>query len=580
MKSGLAGAVNDAVVRRLAGDRFFARGHEYFQQGQVVSLESDEESLRAVVRGGEDYAVTLRADDGILDYICSCPQGGTGDFCKHCVAAALAWLDQARPSAKKKGPRKPKKMTLADAAKILEDEEPGALLALILGWAGEDAPLRERILLHAARRSDPATALAEAERTFRSAVRVRGFLEYRAVSAWARNVNRAIDNFEQLFADGHAAALIPACESALGGLRAAVERIDDSAGHFTILSERLQRLHLAACEEAKPEPVNLAQRLFEWDMHGGFDIFHRAAETYAEILGERGLAEYRRLTAEDWAKVPVRGPADERSEWGRYFNITSVMEALAVASGDPEELIEVLKRDLSSPYQHLRVAKEYAALGRHEEALQWVEEGLRAFPRPDPRLREFAAGEYHHLGRSDEALRIIFAQFQDTPSLPSYLSLRNHAERTGAWTEWRDKAMAEVRRRVYAARASHGRRVDHSLLVEILLEEGDTGAAWQEAQAGGCAPHLWLQLAAARAEDHPADAAAVYLQRGEMAVAEVRDGRYGEAVELLEKAAALMRRLGRREEFIRDLERLRETYRIKRNFTKLLDERRASLYFA
>ncbi len=53
---------------------------------------------------------------------------------------------------------------------------------------------------------------------------------------------------------------------------------------------------------------------------------------------------------------------------------------------------------------------------------------------------------------------------------------------------------------------------------------------------------------------------------------------YDPAVDLLEKAAVLMKRMGRSQEFVEQMESLREQYRIKRNFVKRLDRRSKRLY--
>lgn len=45
----------------------------------------------ATVRGTRDYRVTLWVEDGDLASSCTCPVGGDGLFCKHCVAVALAY---------------------------------------------------------------------------------------------------------------------------------------------------------------------------------------------------------------------------------------------------------------------------------------------------------------------------------------------------------------------------------------------------------------------------------------------------------------------------------------------------------
>ena len=79
---------------------------------------------------------------------------------------------------------------------------------------------------------------------------------------------------------------------------------------------------------------------------------------------------------------------------------------------------------------------------------------------------------------------------------------------------------------------------------------------------------------------HPEDAVPIYLKQAEVAVTTARKSVYDNAVELLVKAAALMKRMGRSEEFVRQLESIRLKYKIKRNFVKRLEQRRKSLYLA
>jgi uncharacterized Zn finger protein len=583
-------ALNDAVVRRLAGDRSYRRGYDYVQHGHVESIEAVANSVRAVVRGSQDYTIVLSSDDGVLDYACDCPQGADGAFCKHCVAAALAWLNRDAVPTKAKSRGKIKEPTLADAAKVLRDEDKDTLLQMILEWAKDDDRFHERLLQYAARRLGPESGVAAANRAFDRAVRVHDFVHYREASAWARGVDDAIDNISRLLEDGQAGAVVELCESALRKLVGASGAIDDSDGRLSVLRDRLQDIHFRACQEAKPDPVALARRLLEWELHSELDVFYGAAERYAKILGAKGLKEYRQLAQAEWEKVPVRTAKDERSEWGKHFRITHIMESLARASGDIEELVAVMSRDLSHAYSYLRIAEVYREAGQHDKALMWAEKGLKAFSeRTDGRLREFAAEEYHRRRRHEDAMKLIWAEFSERPYLGTYRTLERHAKKSGNWPEWRERALAEIRRRIAKAReesrgqASHRwmrPNDDHSQLVEIYLHERDIEAAWREAQAGGCSDGLWLQLAAAREKEHPADAAPIYLKQAEAAVSATRNGRYDDPVALLVKTAAVMKRMGQSAEFVRQLEALRVKYKIKRNFIKLVEQKRKLLYLA
>jgi uncharacterized Zn finger protein len=444
--------------------------------------------------------------------------------------------------------------------------------------------------MYAARRSGLESGVAAASRAFERAVRVYDFVHYREASAWARGVDDAIDNIAQLLEDGHAASLIESCESALQRLVAAAGAIDDSDGRLSALRDRLQDIHFRACQEARPEPVALARRLFDREMHSDLDVFNGAAERYAKILGAKGLKEYRQLAEAEWEKVPARTAKDKHSEWGRHFRITHIMESLARASGDVEELVAVMSRDLSHAYNYLRIAEVYREGRQRDQALLWVEKGLAAFPeRTDGRLREFAAEEYHRRRRHDDAMTLVWAEFFERPYLETYRTLERHAKKAGNWPEWRDRALAEIRRRVAKAKEeSRGQtrrrwmrpNDDHSQLVEIFLYERDNEAAWREAQEGGCSDGLWLQLAAARENEHPADAAPLYLKQAEATVSATQNGRYDDSVELLVKAAAVMKRMDRSAEFVRNLDALRAKYKIRRNFVGLLEQKRRSPYLS
>src|SRR5262249_50867087 len=68
-----------------------------------------------------------------------------------------------------------------------------------------------------------------------------------------------------------------------------------------------REIHLNAARLVRPPGVQLARELFAREMKDRYDAFDRSVALYADVLGEEGLAEYRRLASKAWDKLPGRG---------------------------------------------------------------------------------------------------------------------------------------------------------------------------------------------------------------------------------------------------------------------------------
>ncbi len=544
------------------------------------------DDLSGTVAGTDAYGVRLWLDGDELAASCDCPVGEDGVFCKHMVALALAWLDEeavpSEPDQRLKRPRpaRQRRVTLDDIRTHIESLDRLALVELVLAQADRDDSLRERLTLRVAMADATGAGADLVRRTIDQAARSPDFVRYADAYAYARGIDAAIDLVEEILQDGSATVAIELCEHALGRIERAMEYVDDSDGEMGGLLERVQELHLAACEVARPDPVSLAARLFAWELGDGWDVFSGAALTYADVLGEAGLAEYRRRAEVEWAKVPPLTPGADvgRSFGDRRFRITSIMESLARASGDVDELVAIMSRDLSSPYAFLEIARVCLDAGRADEALEWAERGVRAFPRTlDGRLRAFLAELYHQRSRHDEAIALIWAAFEDGPTLEGFLLLKSHAQRIDAWPLWRSRALDAAREAVVRAQGTArpprfrwDLPVDGSALARMYLSEGDLDAAWREATALGCSEQVWRELARRRETEHPADAIPIYQREVEALLGTKRNDGYAAAVELLGHIRGLMVTLGAEAEFAAYLATVRAAHGRKRNLTSML----------
>lgn len=572
-------------IRQWAGGRSFERGQAYFEEGLVRVLKTGNGRVSATVKGTHSYRVDLWEEDDSVEYACDCPVGLRGDFCKHCVATALAWLEQQSPSGKAhSGERKkPKKaeagLTLSELRAWLMLQKRATLVDILLDAAGEDEQLHGRLMLKAA--AAKGVNLTTYRKVIDQAIGGGGFIDYHQMYDYWRGVDSAIEAVAELFEKGHAEAVIELCEYALSRVEKAIEQVDDSDGYMSLLLDRLQALHLAACNKAKPDPEALAERLFNWELTGDWDSFHNAAQTYSRVLGRSGAQRYRELAEAQWAGVkPLKPGENDPDRYGKRYRITRIMQGLAEQTGDIEALVAIKQRDLSSSYGYLEIAEIYRKARQTDKAMQWAEQGIQIFgSESDSRLQDLLAELYHRRKRHHEAMALIWPQFEQYPGLGNYQKLKTHADRHKRWPEWRERALTHLHT-VHDAdqkranrnpwRYAQGR--GNSDLVEIFLWEKDVEAAWREAQTGGCSNGLWLRLAGLREKKHPRDAIAVYRERIGPLVEQTNNQAYAEAADLLRKIKKLMKQLGEESAFQEYLAAIRIEYKRKRNFMKLLEK--------
>lgn len=570
----LADYLSPAKLKRLAGPAVFARGEAYFNSAAVSRMKMADDVLSARVTGSYPYAVKLWEEDGGIEYECSCPHGEDGNFCKHCVAVGLAWLAEDKPSGSTKSAKLKKSNPWKEITDFVSLQDTATLAEWLLETAKRDDVLYENLLLKARRAAGPASTIKAFRAAIDRAAETGGYVDWHEMPTYAASLENIADSLAELLQQGQAAALVDLAEYAITRVELACEYVDDSNGEMTVMLERLGELHHKACLAARPDPVALAERLFKYEMADGFDAFHDSLRRYAKVLGKEGTARYKQLAEEEWRKVEPRTQETGRGDYdGRRWRITRIMENIAEQSGDVEALVAVKSRDLTSAWNYLGIAEIYRSHRRHDQALEWAERGVKAFPnKADDRLRDFLAEEYLRRKLYDEAMRLIWAQFAERPCLENYQKLHRFAGKAGQWPAYQQQALEHLDRLIAGQAGKRHYFSNAAVLVEIHLWEKNPAAAWEAASRGDIPDSLWLKLAAAREVDHPGDAVPVYRRLIETAVAQTNNTAYEEAIKLLKRLKPLVVRLGMPAEFGQYIALLRAKFKAKRNFMKLLDK--------
>ena len=126
-------------------------------------------------------------------------------------------------------------------------------------------------------------------------------------------------------------------------------------------------MHLVACEQAPPDPVALAERLFE--LETSTDLFDDVLNTHAEVLGAAGRARYAEL-------AQAAGASGTSSS-----TLARIMERLA--DGDVDRLVAIKARTLDHGWDYLEIAQLLRDAGQLGDAIGWAERGRRRPRRPE-----------------------------------------------------------------------------------------------------------------------------------------------------------------------------------------------------
>ncbi len=573
---GLIDIFDLKTVIALAESRIYERGVRYFADGRVEPEAGSTERVRATVRGTLPYTVDLWIDRGNPEWSCTCPYAEDGAFCKHCVAVGLlvASGSDSVGRAISQTDDDATGVDVVDHVKALPRER---LVEIVLEQCEKDWRLADRMVaeVQVARGSGPDTDMWQ-HRIDSAFAPFDDFIDYREAGDWASGVFEVLDGLADLLGAGLGEAVIELTEYAHRRADAAIEYLDDSAGWLTGIEAQISDLHHEACEAVPPDPVALARRLADLELTSELDGFHRSATAYSDLLGEAGIDEFRRIVESE-----VNAGDDTMHEWGgRQFALDQARIGVAIASGDPDELVAVQEGNLTSPRDYLEIARMMLSSDRVDEAVEWSQRGLAEFADRTfqlPELRDFLAEILRSQGRDLDAVDLYWIGFLAAPSMTSYRSLLNEA--SGDADAWRDRCIESLRMDLAEVSGEEiavpSRRVSYpaSALIEILLYEGELESAWIVASEHGCSDSTWMTLARAREDSHPLASIAVYERTVFDEIDKKKRNAYLAAVDLLSRIRDLADSAGQSDRFTDVIERVRSEHRPKRSLMAMLDDK-------
>jgi uncharacterized Zn finger protein len=565
-----------ATLREFSGEKVFVRGVAYHEDGQVEIVSIDNARVVARVIGSEVYRSQLDGTGKKFSGECSCPAFSDWGFCKHLVATALAAND-LHPGELEKATSRLTKIRDFLRAKGVEP-----LVEMIMGIAERDPELLRDIELSATvATADDQTLFVQFKKAITEATRTHGFVEYREARAWAAKIERVLEQIEALIQSGRADLVLRLLDHFYARMDDALNNMDDSDGQGGGVYAKACEIHLAACRASKPEPVALARELFGREVESDWDFFHGASETYADVLGDAGVAEYRRLANEAWRTIkPLRagGRQVHDDQSSARYRLGAVLERFTARDGDVDARIAIRDKDLSTAYAYLGIAQLCLNHGRDAEALKWAEEGLWQFEdHPDQRLVFFSADLYRRIGREKDADELLWQTFERLPSVELYRRLKSAAS-SGKVAEAAvcDRVIELLRAKLDKSEAKARWSSPRELLLQVLVSEKRLDEAWEVVRGHGCSEPQLMELVKASEHSHPDAALSAYAQSVERLVGLGGQPNYEEAGKLIARMQSIRERLDASVEHARFIADFMRRHKAKRNMMKLLQAKHDS----
>lgn len=560
-----------ATLRDVAGVKVFARGVTYHEGKQVEIVAIDRARVLTKVIGSEVYRSELAGGGKKFSGECSCPAFSDWGFCKHLVATALTANDLGPDTLEQAASR------LTRIREHLRAKGMEPLVEMIMGLAERDPSLLKDLELAVAMDSaDDKTLFAQFKQAITEATRTRDFVEYREARAWAEGVESVLDRIASLVDRGRAELVLRLLDHFFGRMDEALNNMDDSDGRGGGVYAKACEIHLAACRQAKPDPIALARELFRREVDADWDFFHGASDRYGNVLGDAGRAEYRRLASEAWQSIkPLRAGAGRLhdDQFSVRYRPGVILESFAEREGDVDDAIAIRAKDLSTAYAYLGIAQLCLDHARAAEALKWAEEGLWQFEdHPDERLVFFATDLYRRAGRKEDADKLLWRTFKRLPSVELYRRLKAAAVDDRAAVEIRNRALgllqAQISKPARQAVARWSSPIE--LLLQLLMSEELLVEAWEVVRTRGCSDAILESLAKASEKTHPTEALAAYAVRVDRMVSLGGQGNYENACGIIARMQAIRKRLGQNSDHAAYLADLNSRHKAKRNFVKLV----------
>lgn len=601
-----------------AGSKIVSRGRSYQQQGRVSELAHTEDgALVAWVDGSDRYATTVDSgDDGTLSSMCTCPYELN---CKHGVAVVLEYLERAEHNRRVphvgSGDKRLALLAHEDRDDEIGEDEialsskggteidvflKGKTKAQLIQLFHEIAEQYPEIAQELADRQqmisgDAKTLVTRLRREIRDIGAKPGWRNHWDGEGFTPDYSGIRKKLGVLLKEGHAdKVLILGQELVATGTRHVEESDDEGetagevAGCMPVIVEALDRSSLEGADK------------LTWALDAVLRDDYDVCEAFVEYLQRRHPpSSWWALTDRLLVRLHDSTSIKDADDFGRNYardRLSNWAIYAMEAAGREDEIIPLCEAEATRTHSYARLVERLNSARRYDDAERWIQEGLRATKEKWPGIAAGLRDRLRHIRVLEKDWPAVAAmeaeEFVRHPSRKAFTTCRVASGKVKAWPAVRDHLLGYLEKgdlpweqkgwplpetRLDApgpGPRDRFPRVNDLIGIAILEKKPDQVLHWYDQPSRQRSGWLGVdddEIATAVQIHAPDRAVAIWRNKAERLIAQVKPSAYQEAATYLRKAGAVMARREEQEQWDTYLRDLRETHARKRRLMEILD---------
>lgn len=538
----------------------------------MINWDKSGATISAEVEGSELYHVALKLTKRGLTGGCNCPASEGIDFCKHCVAVALAYrAEHAKQAQLAEGD------TSDRIHAYLKTLDKPSLVETLLTLIENDPVLHQQWSLKA----DAALGVLDhkaLKKRITAALPInRGLFRYSQVSHYFSKAEAVIEQLAEQVPQLPAEKSLALVDYALARLDKVLETIDDSGGFRFHCEHLLHTLHIQTVKRLDWPAGKLAGYLYEKSFGGEEDRYPPIPDAYLDVLSQASQDAYHKRLQQALDELPNQAGTMEWDERYRLIRLREPLLKRAQASGDLPAILALYQKTISDEQDCLEAAEQCIEYEAWDQVEVWLVCAAKCEQKNNARWRlERNRLEIRlelHRGETDTAAEQQWGIYQHTQQLEDYRQLVALMEAHQLATDYRQRAcdwllkcITQPSEKVPFYQAQ--RAIDS--LLEIYLHEGRLNDAQALCAEHPVSAHLLYQLA--KTLSSPDAQIPLYLRLVRLYVEQTNKQGYRQGIALLKELKKSLETPAQHTAFAQLLTQLRSEFKAKRNFIKWLNE--------